>query len=230
MENLTNSLSSYQITLYSPKNSVEDFTIVEFDETITKEVPNDYLDEQNNSLVVQQNLVTALQQRLISDQTAAALTVQALLSSVRATRQEREAALSAVPSNPFDRLKLEYLGSDYKSITLQDLPQPLDFNPNGVLQVSQTIEGIRETFNKTAHSHCEYLLSNTNSITCSNLGHAFATLSSTADGDQFIIDKEKFANQIKFADFICNLDLSQVEENPVLAAQRIVRYFAELHS
>ena len=227
MENLTDSLSGSQITLYSPKNSVEDFAIVEFDETVIKEVPNDYLDEQNNSLVVQQNLVTALQQRLVSDQTAAALTVQALLSSVRATRQEREAALSAVPSNPFDRLKLEYLGSDYKSITLQDLPQPLDFKPS---HVAQSIEGIRETFNKTAHSHCEYLLSNTNSITCANLGHAFAVLSSTADGDQFIIDKQKYANELKFADLMCNMTLDEVEENPIIAARKILSYYIDLHS
>jgi hypothetical protein len=169
-----------------------------------------------------------LQHLLQTDISKANETIQTLLSSIRADRQKREQSLSAIPINPFEKLKLEYLGPDYKSLKVQDMPMPLDFCP---VKTTQALATISKKFHDVSLNHYDYLTTNANAITAVNLGNAFAFLSANQHGqDEFIIDRQRLANQLKFADMVQSLTVDYITKSPVEAAYKLLNQFIELHS
>ena len=66
-------------------------------------------------------------------------------------------------------------------------------------------------------------------ITSQNLGNAFAVLSTTANGQEYIIDRKKAARHLEFIEVISNIPTDYIIENPVIVVMKLVSRYLEIH-
>lgn len=159
-------------------------------------------------------------------------TIQRALSAARGARTKVEEKLLSGPIHPYQKLIHEYLGPDFKSPSIYELPVPLSFCPTVALQKLNNITD--KTFENTM-SHFQHLTAGIGKIEneqemelMQGLGHAFATLSSTDQGAMFIIDREKTAKYLEFAETVRTMPVREIVENPVQTAQRLIHRLIEI--
>jgi hypothetical protein len=66
-------------------------------------------------------------------------------------------------------------------------------------------------------------------ITSENIGNAFAVLSSTSEGDRYVIDRHKAALHLEFAELIRNLSVEKIIGDPIVTAHKLVTRYIEIN-
>jgi len=160
-------------------------------------------------------------------------TIQQAISAARTARIKFEDKLLSKPLHPYQKLIYQYLGPDFTSPSIDDVPLPETFCPK---QATEDVEKISMYYSNFAVTQFQHLTAGIGKIEndderalLEGLGHAFTVLSSTPTGEaMFAIDKEKTAKYLEFAELVRNIPVSQILSNPIEIAQKVVSRYIEI--
>ncbi len=154
-------------------------------------------------------------------------TLQNLLSAIRAKKEEMLASLSCSAVHPFEKLKQQYLSVDCKPITLKDINVPEDFCPNASFSC---LTAINQKYTDHTYTAVRELTGNQDLLNNPHIVSPFTTLSSTVSGNDFIIDKKQVANHLQFLEFLKQIPLTELQQNPIEVSQKIVTQYIKSYS
>jgi len=175
------------------------------------------------------NSLQVLNPLVMADQEKALQTIQALLSTIRSLKQEIQPA--EAPACPYQQTLIEFLGPDFICPTIHDLAFPVNFS------TTEAVSSITE-IGKCHHEHMMNHLQAMSAeaadmgfpgITSQNLGNAFAVLSTTANGEEYVIDRVKTAKHLEFAEIVRNIPTDYIIANPSLVAQKLIARYIEIN-
>ena len=145
-------------------------------------------------------------------------TISQLLSATDLLSLELDHALSSVPAHPYDRLRYEYLGPDSQPISLNDIPDPVNFCLSSVsCEISAIADKYGDLFDLHFHA-----------LTAGKIDEVYSAFA-VPSGDCFVINKQQTANHLQFVDMINNIPLQMIEENPILVAKKILTQYTKMY-
>jgi hypothetical protein len=168
---------------------------------------------------------------IAADKNKALETIQSLLSTVQVLKEKIQDSMLSGPVCPYQQTLLEYLGPDYKCPTIYDIPYPKTYSTQAAISA---IEIIGNKYDNILLSHTQTMsaeAADTNfvGITSQNIGHAFAVLSATANGSEYVIDRIKTSNHLEFAEIIRNLSTDYIIQNPLIVAHKLISRYVEIN-
>jgi hypothetical protein len=162
----------------------------------------------------------------------ACMTINQLVSSAQAMTANLTSSLTAVPAHPYERLVYDYLGPNFVCPSIKDLTIPADFTPQKCLadieQISKNISQLQTS--QFARLSTEVLDTSFYGITSENLNNAFAILSSTDRGDQYVLESNKISNHLQFIETVKAIPTNYILENPIEVAKKMLTEFVRLNS
>lgn len=129
--------------------------------------------------------------------------------------------IASIPDHPWDRFVLECVDDTYVPLTIQDLEVNDDFCPT---TYTPLLTAIGEKFDQIADLHIQEFEKNCERT--DYIGNVFAVLS----GDQFVLDKPKAVEFIKFAELVRNLPLEMLDVDPIGVANKLVSHYVKINS
>ena len=192
-----------------------------------------------NSLVAKRKLheesdkpLTPLQKLLDQNFKAMHSTIQSALSAARAVRVNFEESLLRGPFHPYQKLICQYLGINFVSPSIHELIVPKNYCPK---QTLAKLSNITDSCFKNTLTQFQHITAGIGKIENSdelelmqNAGHCFAVLSATAQGDKFVIDQQKTANYLAFAETVRTMPMEEILNNPIETAQRLLYRLIEI--
>ena len=168
---------------------------------------------------------------ILADRNKALQTLSNVLSAARNIRQKLEEATFTGPICPYQKTLLEYLGPNFVCPTIHELALPINFNP---IEAVKTITEIDKKYNDLMLTHLQIMSAEAADtrfvgITSQNLGNAFAVLSTTQNGQQYVIDKQKASRHLEFAETVRNIPADYILQHPFEVAQKLVGRYLEIH-
>lgn len=168
---------------------------------------------------------------ILADRNKALQTLSNALSAARSIRQKFEEATFTGPICPYQKTLLEYLGPNFICPTIHELALPINFNP---IEAVKTITEIDKKYNDLMLTHLQIMSAEAADthfvgITSQNLGNAFAVLSTTQNGQQYVIDKQKASRHLEFAEIVRNIPTDYILQHPFEVAQKLVGRYLEIH-
>jgi hypothetical protein len=159
-----------------------------------------------------------LSDMLYADIESANQAVQSLLSASEAFRMQFFDSLTSVPLHPYERLKYDCFGKEFKPLTLNEVEVSEGFS---CVAAVQEISAISDKFHDITDVQVR-------ALTCDDLPNecnAFAILS----GNQFVIEKDKLSKHVNFLEFVKNIPISVIEANPIMVAQKITHQYIKAY-
>lgn len=236
MEILTESLSSDEqpIVLYDKQTNEQGISL--YNETLTDVLStNESVGKEDLTFGIEieetQYSELAPHPLILADREKAMQALEALLLDIQALKQELQAPLFNGPVCPYERTLLEYLGPDYIVPSINDLALPENFSAENSIR---SLVKINKKYSDHMLTHLQVMSAEAADtsfpgITSQNLGNAFAVLSSTTNGQEYIIDKQKAAQHLEFAEMVRKMPTSFILENPLAVAQKLVARYVEIH-
>jgi hypothetical protein len=130
--------------------------------------------------------------------------------------------LEKIPNHPWDRFVAECIDpKTYVPLTIQDLEIADDFCPSTYVPF---ITAIGEKYDAIGDLHIQEFEKNSDRE--DHIGNVFAVLS----GDQFVLDKPKAIEFIRFAELIRNMPLELIDANPMGVASRLISHYVKINS
>jgi hypothetical protein len=170
---------------------------------------------------------------LKQDQAKAQRLIKDLVASAKALTHHTASSLSAVPIHPYEKLIYDYLGPNFIAPTIDQYLVPGNFSP--VVSVRELEKISRKTseieMSQYACMSAEAMnLSFDGTFATENLNNAFAVPSVDSEGKQtFVIDKERLAEHLKFAEMVKNIPTDYIVKNPLMVAKIILSEFIRIH-
>jgi hypothetical protein len=141
-------------------------------------------------------------------------TIQSMLSSVRQARETFEAAVSCIPTHPFEKLKYQFLSPEQQQLSIENIAVPIDFCP---FNVTHQLTSISYTLQ-------EATLQQMNSVMLSGAGEACNSFASLSE-NVFVVNKEKVANYLQYIEMVNNISVESIENNPMEVAKRVLAQY-----
>ena len=208
--------SSAETSLFTERSPAEEFS---FNSALlsSAEVPNNQLTEANPLILADRNKALA--------------TIQSLLSAAQVLKQTLFDAAFGGPICPYEKTLVEYLGPNFICPTIQELALPQNFS---VQSAVSSISVIGEQYNKTMLTQLDVMSAEAADmsfpgITSQHLGNAFAVLSTTTNGEEFVVDREKTARHLEFAEIVRNIPIEYIIDNPIVVAQKLIARYTEIN-
>jgi hypothetical protein len=144
-----------------------------------------------------------------------------LVDEIDKYNEEIEAELDKIPNHPWERFVMECVDPEtYVPLRIQDIEIADDFCPS---TYAPKITAIGEKFDEIADLHIAEF--EKNSTRTDHIGNVFAVLS----GDEFVLDKPKAVEFIKFAELIRNMPIELIEANPFGVASRLISHYVKIN-
>lgn len=160
----------------------------------------------------------------------AQLSIQQILSAARSFNETINNSLVSIPAHPYDRLVHHYLGPDFVCPTIYELNVPQNYCPKEavkeIINVKNDLFDLQMTH--LAAMSAEVMDTNFYGITSQNLNNAFAVLSTTCNGDQYIINDKKLSEHLTFVEILKSIPTDYIEQNPMEVAQKLIARFIEI--
>ena len=168
---------------------------------------------------------------VLADREIALQQIEAYIAELEVHTEQILKSTFEGPICPYEATLLEYLGPNFRCPTIYDLPFPLHFSAEEAVEEILTIgEGYHEQMMTHLQlMSAEAVDTNFPGITSENLGNAFAVLSATDRGEEYIIDRNKTAQFLEFAEIIKNIPSDYIIRNPVEVAQKLIHRYLEIH-
>lgn len=129
--------------------------------------------------------------------------------------------LSAVPLNPYDRLKHEYLGADYKFPTINDIEIPTDFNP---ITITSHLTGISQKHTEQAIKDATTLQAQITAAALDDVNHDKIMF------DEIVrTDPETVKKNIIFTELVNSVTIHDVNHRPVETLQKLLSFYTNLY-
>lgn len=130
--------------------------------------------------------------------------------------------IESIPNHPWDRFVGECVDpKTYVPLTIQDLEIADDFCPSTYVPF---ITAIGEKYDAIGDLHIQEFEKNSDRE--DHIGNVFAVLS----GDQFVLDKPKAVEFIRFVELIRNMPLELIDANPMGVASRLISHYVKINS
>ena len=227
MEILTDSLSGSQIVAISQEQI-----------TAAQQMYLDYIDKKplpdGSAPKVNLELQTKLNdfaELLRTNKEQAHLTISQLVSSANSMTADLTTALTAVPVHPYEKLVYEYLGPNFICPTIQELTIPNNFcSQKCLIEIESIAKGVGALqTSQFARMSAEAMDTAFYGITSENLNNAFAVLSSTPEGERYVIDRAKLADHLRFVETVKSIPTDYVLKNPLEVAKKMLAEFTRIH-
>ena len=231
MENLTNSLSSSQLINITPEQltAAQQMYIDFIDKQQSAKIPTERKFDQSVEL---QARVEEFADLLRKNKEQAQLTIGQLISSANSMTATLVTALTSAPLHPYEKLLYDYLGPNFICPSITDLTIPENFCPKQCLveleNVAQQVGALQT--NHFARLSAEAMDTSFYGITSENLNNAFAVLSSTAKGEQYVIDADKLKQHLIFVETVKSIPVDYVLKNPLEVAKKMLAEFTKIHN
>lgn len=210
--NLTffNTITSYSLPTITTELSAENKTIVR---RFNEELP-----EINNPLI-------------LNDRNKALEKINSMLSEINKIKKEIESSVEETIC-PYEKTKLEYLGSNFIVPSIHDLAYPKHYSAE---KAADTTVGISKKYNEIMCTQLQQMTAvsidkNFSGIFPEYLGNAFAVLSATATGEEYVVDRHKLALHLEFAEMVKNISVEDIIKDPFTIAHKLVSRFIEINS
>jgi hypothetical protein len=151
-------------------------------------------------------------------------TLETVLSGSQQLRRELEIALSSVPIHPYERLKLEYIDPEIPAVTIEQLSSKKDFCPKTCMS---SICSISINLNNNVMSH--FFTVTSSELTAMEC-NAFIQLSSTQNGEQFVVNKKRAGGYLSMLEMIKHIPISLIEREPNETAKKILSHYINVMS
>jgi len=129
--------------------------------------------------------------------------------------------IASIPDHPWDRFVMDCIDDTYVPLTIQDLEVADDFSPTTYVPL---ISAIGEKFDRIGDLHLEEFEKNCDRT--DYIGNVFTVLS----GDEFILDKPRAVDFIKFAELVRNLPLEMLDVDPLGVANKLISHYVKINS
>lgn len=168
---------------------------------------------------------------LISDRNKALKMMDELLAEFQTFEAELDAQIKKTDACPYQQSLNEFLGPNFICPTIDDLPLPENYDANACVQA---IFEINERHHNLFLAQMEVMAreaadTSFPGVTSQNLNNAFAPLSTTANGQEFVFDREKYAKHLEFVEIIRNLNSEDIIVRPYEIIQKLVTRYIEIH-
>ena len=234
MDNLNSSLSANnqlatipEYIVVNQKGTLYDVPVIRLKDQLTlSELP-----EEQEIETTEIEPITTAHPLILADRELALQTIESILSAAQEIQQQLDAIIFEGPICPYEKTLLEYLGPNFICPTVHDLALPQNFCPQesvkSLLMINKKYEDLMMTH--VSIMSAEAADTSFPGITSENLGNAFSVLSATSAGEQYVIDREKTAQNLEFAELVRNLSVDDIVENPFEVAQKLVARYIEIH-
>jgi hypothetical protein len=128
--------------------------------------------------------------------------------------------LSGVPSTPYEKMKYDLFGKDYTFKTIDDIPDPENFNLDAL---TESIKQISKQLAQTTLSAASGFQIQQENINPENVQ------SLTFEMPEYLIDKNLARKNIEFSEIVRSLTVERLKEQPVEIAKKLVAHFAEMY-
>lgn len=166
---------------------------------------------------------------ILEERNEALSLLSSILSEADHALQELESSFNG-PICPYQATLVEYLGPNFKPPSIYDLTIPPSFS---LAKAVETINNFGTKIHNDTNERLDVMLkesmdTNFPGITSQNIGNAFAVLSSTVNGQEYVIDNERLAKHLEFAEIVRNLPAEAIDENPLMVALKLVARYEEI--
>ena len=234
MENLINSLSGTQIAIQPQLADISQEQL-----TVAQQLYIDYIDKGRAANSPETSTVTQeleikmheFTELLRKNKEQAQITISQLVSSANCMTADLKAALTAVPVHPYEKLIHEYLGPNFICPSITDLTIPKNFCAQQCLgDLEAIVKDVGELqTNQFNLMSAEAMDTSFYGITSENLNNAFAILSSTPNGNQYVIDNNRLAEHLKFVETVKSIPVDYVLKNPLEVAKKMISEFVRIN-
>lgn len=202
-------LTSYSFPTFTSEISGDDIPVKGF---------NDGLPEETNPLIQQ-------------DRNKAVEKVNNLLVKINKLKQDYTQKMESKSPCPYENTIAEYLGPNFVAPSISDLTILKDYSASAATNANLLI-------NKRCHENmitqlklmsAEATDPNFSGELSPVLGNAFAVLSATANGEQYVEDRHRAALHLEFAEIVRNIPIAQIIENPLEVAQKLISRYIEIN-
>lgn len=217
-----------------PKHEIAVRQALTFYNTVTSySLPTDTITLPNGevkSVGLNQHLPESVHPIVAADRNKALQTINSLLSTINNIKKDVLEKQEG-PICPYERTKLEYLGPDFIAPSIHDLDVPKNFTIDTALKASKSISlGYNNMLlTRLNQMTAEAADPSGNGIKTEALGNAFAVLSTTAKGEEYVVDKHKVALHLEFAELVKSIPVTYIMENPVMVAQKLVTRYIQIN-
>ena len=168
---------------------------------------------------------------IISERNKALKMMDELLEEIKAFEKELDEQIKVTDVCPYQQTLNEFLGVNFVCPTIEELPLPINFDAEASVR---TIFEINERQHNLFLAQMERMAVEAADmsfvgVTSQNLNNAFAPLSTTANGQEFVFDRQKFAKHLEFAETVKNLSDEYILQHPFEVAQKLVTRYIEIH-
>ena len=168
---------------------------------------------------------------VISERNKALDMMDELLENLKAFEKELDDQIKATDVCPYQQTLNEFLGTGFVCPSIHDLPQPENYDAEASVR---RIFEINERQHNLFLAQMEVLAAEAADtsfpgITSQHLNNAFASLSTTANGQEFVLDRQRFANHLEWLEIIRNLEVEDILKDPYIISQKLVDRFIEVH-
>jgi hypothetical protein len=187
--------------------------------------------EKENSYINEiQQKAESLARLLQVDKERARTTINELVSSAQTMTSSLVNDLTATPLHPYQKLLHDYLGPNFICPSIKDLTIPQNFSPQICLteleEFANEVQLLRT--DQFARLSAEAMDTSFEGITSENLNNAFAVLSSTAEGERYVINHERLKDHLKFFETVKNIPTDYIIKNPIEVAKKMLAEFTRI--
>ena len=182
------------------------------------------------SVGINEHLPESTDPIIAADRNKAVQTINSLLSTINNLKKD-VLEKNEGPICPYERTKLEFLGPDFVAPSIHDLEIPKNFSTEVALKATKSISvGYNDLLlSRLSQMSAEAADVSYPGIKTEILGNAFTILSTTSNGEEYIVDKHKAALHIEFAELVRNIPVSYIIENPMLVAQKLITRYMQIN-
>lgn len=146
-------------------------------------------------------------------------TLQNALSASKELRENFESTIFSSSLHPYEKLKKHYIEeSDYTPIDIQNFQETVEFCARTSVA---KISAISTNYHNNFMSYfAENSASNTFDQNC-----VFVELSTTNESSNYVINRKKASNYLKFLETIKNIPIDLIQKDPDMLARKIVGYY-----
>jgi len=168
---------------------------------------------------------------VISERNKALDMMDKLLEDLKNFEKELDEQIKTTDVCPYQQTLNEFLGTDFVCPSVHDLPQPENYNAEALVHKIFEINERQHNlfFQQMEVMAAEAADTSFPGVTSQNLNNAFASLSTTANGQEFVLDRQRFANHLEWLEIIRNLEVEDILKDPYTISQKLVGRFVEIH-
>jgi hypothetical protein len=133
---------------------------------------------------------------------------------------------------PYEQTKRQYLGPNYTPPSIASLSYPEDFSLEKALPATVAINA--SCYNiMLSHLHAmssQAMDTGFPGMTAEHMGNGFAVLSSTSEGNKFVLDEKRLKDHLEFAEIVKSIPMQEIIDNPKEIAFKLIHRFIEINS